>query len=622
MQFTELEELYEHLETNAGDYKYNHNIADLFQNLRDLKHEAGQRKEAKKAQWEVDCFRFTTDDGRLASNHSGIDGNGLPYEYPSLKNLTDNQLDYIEKRLAATSNPIMEARYSHILWDSSRKHNKHAKTAVDSYLLLVKFFEEREKELPEKNLGFRVLKSIENASYIAFKCKHRIDDVRSEMSRLVKEFNPESNWLFALTIGLIRHMLEGKSRFPKECYEGFPGIVFGLGKKNFDTGEFHNSIDLFKVGEQVNKKLGLDSHDWYRAIAESYVGLMDQREDLDPATSTFCQDAIHFYKKVRNDKKVKELEKRYEELKGQLRFGTIKTELDLTEYVLYCKEIVGEMIKKSSDEIVGLLITDKGLIPSQKAIEERLVKGSKRLSFTDKFPVAVSDHFGHTTEHFISDSEILYFHLLRQYAQELEIVSRYCINEIFIGAIRNGKLNFNLLLNFFIKYSWYGKNLPKKEPQKESSTYNWLSIIAPSLNEYFEQIKAHLISPQYNPNFVLAIDSLTLKIEGLVRDICRFSGVPTFYQKRDKNNLNIAREKDINQLLREKSVKELFDEDDLLLFRFVLVEKAGLNLRHRIAHCLLDYSGYSFSHMNLLLLILMKLGRYDFVNAKETTEGS
>ncbi|MEA2014831.1 MAG: DUF4209 domain-containing protein, partial [Thermodesulfobacteriota bacterium] len=71
---------------------------------------------------------------------------------------------------------------------------------------------------------------------------------------------------------------------------------------------------------------------------------------------------------------------------------------------------------------------------------------------------------------------------------------------------------------------------------------------------------------------------------------------------------------------REDPIKSLFDKDDLLFFKFVLIEKAGLNLRHKIAHCLIDYSEYNISYMHLLILVLFRLGRYDFVKSGETVE--
>jgi hypothetical protein len=115
------------------------------------------------------------------------------------------------------------------------------------------------------------------------------------------------------------------------------------------------------------------------------------------------------------------------------------------------------------------------------------------------------------------------------------------------------------------------------------------------------------------------MDSLVLKIEGLVRDICVFSGITTFYQTKDKQGRSIVREKDINWLLREIP-ENLFDEDDLLFFKFVLVEQAGFNLRHKIAHCLIDYSEYHMEYMHLLLLVLFRLGKYDFVKPDEAVE--
>jgi hypothetical protein len=119
------------------------------------------------------------------------------------------------------------------------------------------------------------------------------------------------------------------------------------------------------------------------------------------------------------------------------------------------------------------------------------------------------------------------------------------------------------------------------------------------------------------PNLVLSVDSLTLKIEGLIRDICRLSGETTSYMTKDSKNRNVVREKDIHALLYEEPIKKLFDEDDMLFLRFLLVEKAGYNLRHRVAHCLMLFQEYSISHMHLLILALLRLGKYDFV--KEET---
>jgi hypothetical protein len=134
---------------------------------------------------------------------------------------------------------------------------------------------------------------------------------------------------------------------------------------------------------------------------------------------------------------------------------------------------------------------------------------------------------------------------------------------------------------------------------------------------YFLQIGYYFLDPTNYPNLVLAIYSLTLKIEGLFRDMCQFSGIATFYMTKDNKGRDIVREKDIHALLYEKTIKKLFDEDDLLFLKFLLVEKAGYNLRHKIAHSLMLFHDYSIAYMHLLILALLRLGKYDFLKKEE-----
>jgi len=297
MEFFEIDELYKHLETDAGNYKYDHQIANLYQKIRDRKNEAGQAETAEKAQWEIDCFSFRTQSGELKCMFSGTDKNGQPWEYPSILKVSDKELEYIDGRLKSTSNPILKARYSHILWESPRKHIKYAKIAVDSYLELVSFYERKDRKDPQAHNGLNVLNSLVEASFLAFKVNYRVDDIRSEVSRLVKEFNFDSSSAFVMRARLIRHMLKGKAKFPPSCFSGFPEVCLDLGQRLFKEGKFHNAIHIFKTGEKVDNKLSQNTHDWNRSIAESYEGLMNERDESDLAVTHFCQNAIEYYRR-------------------------------------------------------------------------------------------------------------------------------------------------------------------------------------------------------------------------------------------------------------------------------------------------------------------------------------
>jgi hypothetical protein len=169
MDFAELEDLYRYLEEHAGDYKYPHQIADLFKKIRDLKYESGETDKMQKSQWEMDCYNFMMTKGELKPKFSGTDSEGHPFEYPDKSKLNDEERDYIADRFFKVSNPIIKARYAHILWSSSRKHRKYAEAAINSYLELVKFYEEKDKKDPQGHFGLDVLKSIEEASFLRIK---------------------------------------------------------------------------------------------------------------------------------------------------------------------------------------------------------------------------------------------------------------------------------------------------------------------------------------------------------------------------------------------------------------------------------------------------------------------
>lgn len=133
-EFSDLNSIYEHLESNALDYKYPHQIGREFQKLRDLKEKDKKPEEAEKAQWEVNFFNFMFDDGELKPMATMTNEKGKLVRIPYIGLFDEKVCAYLIERYEATSNPILKARYAHILWFSPKKHNKYGKAAVDAYL--------------------------------------------------------------------------------------------------------------------------------------------------------------------------------------------------------------------------------------------------------------------------------------------------------------------------------------------------------------------------------------------------------------------------------------------------------------------------------------------------------
>jgi len=613
-KYNELESIYEHLEENALDYKYPHQIAELFKNLRDLKHQENETDEVKKAQWEIDFFSFGINDNKLSPKFTATDEKGEVIEYPHLNRFDDRTYTYLIERLNVTNNSLPKARYSHILWLSPKRHAKYAKNAIDSYLELLKIYEKKDIDIPEEHYGLDVINAIRNAFHIGCQVNYRQDEIKSEIIRLIKKFNINSSSTFALRFNLIDLMLSGKRKFSNKDFLGIEKVCWQLASLQVKKGNINGAIKLLELGEKIDKRLNQKSKNWRKRIAELFETLIEQAEKGNNlAALSFYQQALENYKIIKDVNKISEIEKKYAEFRESMKLAEFKQKIDQSEHIKKCREIAEKLAREEPEEIIKKLMVSKQLLPKYKDVEKIADEMGKKHAILKLFQKVVMDQRGHPAQHFTEDSEMKYFGMLEQYQIDLQINKTPLIREIFFSAVKHKKLSTENLLNFLVKHSWYGKNILKKLGEGREIRYSWINLLAPSIHEYFKEMDRFFHDLTNYPNLVLAIDSLTLKIEGLFRDMCEFSSVTTFYQKKDKKGRNITREKDLHTLLYEEKIKELFDEDDLLFFRFLLVEQAGLNLRHRIAHSLIYFQEYSVDLMHLLILALLKIGKYDFV---------
>jgi hypothetical protein len=614
-EFLSLDSLYKYLEENATNYKYLHQIANLFQKVRDKMHLDQKTDDETKAQWEMDVFNFSIAKNVASPLFEMTNAKGERIVHPSYANFVEATYDYIIERLESTNSPLLKARYAHVLWLSPKKHGKYAEIAIDSYMELIRLYEQKDKEQPTKHFGLDVITAIENAFYTALNIKdsERLKLIKSEVIRLVFKFNPESSSSFRLRADLINLMLNEKNVFSKDDFIGLNELCFDFAKRMTDI---HLKIALLELGEKIDQKLEIATQNWKQLIGESYEKLMLLSEKNNkPATIVFCQYALKYYRQTADSTKIAELEKKYDKLKGVMEFKKIEVKLNLEQHIKDCEKKAKKIVQYAPEAILSVLMANKNLVPTYSETRKFAEELLQEHPLQKIFPVEIIDERGHNVEYFSSEEEIAFYQTLQQYKMYLEAQFLPLIDAIILEAVKAKKITFPILIDFFQKHSWFGKPLARKN-QNQEIKYNWLGLLGPSLMEYFRQMSYLFASGNY-PNLTLCTDSLILKIEGLIRDLCNFSGITTFFSTTDKQGRIIYREKDLNALLHDEKTKELFDEDDLLLFKFVLVEKVGYNLRHKIAHSLMLSNEYSIEYMHLLLLLLLKIGKFDFRKKKE-----
>lgn len=610
---TILEQAYQELESKSIQEKYTHNLSAIFQNARDTLLKDGETDEATKAQYEIDFLNFNINSNKLSFLFSGTNEKGEPVEYPAIKQFTEDTYNFLIDRQKKAKSVILKARYSHILWLSSKKKIEYAKTAIDNYLKLIKIRENQDVDFPNDHFGLRVLENIKNAFLLSISVKYKVEVTKKEVIRLVKKYSDKSSSANAIRFQLIGLMLEQKLIFKEADFKGIVKVCEQMISKSYPTDKY-SVIDVLNLIIKVEKKLKNETAKYEKRIAEIWEELSYDREDeTNLISSDFCKNALKIYKKLKETSKVKELEKRFNELRKNIKLSSFGQEIDMTEMMEEFRKYADKLTDNEPFVIINSLMTDKGLLPTFEEVEKQAKETGKNSFLSHLANTSILDRNGNTTQYFNDKEEYEYYEILQSYHFSLELTKSNLIREIIFSGIKKGKLNANTFLSFLQQYSWLGKELEMSSNGGKPIPYCWLALIAPALNEYFVNLEFFFRNQTNQPNFILCIDSLSLKIEGMLRDICEFKGITTFELKLDKKGRTISQEKDIHKLLYKPEIADLIDKDDLLFFKFLLIEKAGYNLRHRVAHSLMTFYEYNINLMNLLIMAVLKFGKYNFV---------
>jgi len=614
-KFNTNDEVYEYLEKTSFTDKYPNSVSDIWQKYRDDKYKLKDMDAVKLAQLEMDIFNFTIRDNELHFMWSGSDKEGNPVEYPSLNTFTNESYEHIKNKFAKTDNIYLRVRYAHLLWLSPHKNQKYAKSAIDDYLLIIeeqieKLFSGETKDTPHK-----VLYYLKNIFYLSTQIKYKTYVVVSIILEKIKNYKSIQTKNHFLQYNLIRFINDNFKLFKDTPLKEIVEIAWDISNILESNNEYHPAIQMLKIGVAIEEKIGSAKYNWKKNEALIFEKLLTESHN-DLASISYCQEALNSYKQIKDATKVKELETKFIELKENVGLQEFSQEIDVEKYINFCQNLAEDIVKKEPEEILKLLMHAKDLLPNKKELEEAINSQAELTPFLHMLTKTVHDQSGNPIQHFSSENEKVYFHLLESYGYFLSTQYIYLIHYIIYTCVRENKLNINNVLDFFEKYSWFGKTFTKKIMGKVYD-FNWLSQITGSLIEYFIQLKNIIHNVNYYPDLVMPTDSLTIKIEGLVRDLCAFNGITTFTQTKDKNDKLIVKEKDINMLLREEEIEKIFNPDDLLLFKFLLVEKKGYNLRHKVAHGLMHSSEYSIDNLHLLFICLLKIGMYDFTRVTE-----
>lgn len=603
-----MEKIIRKIEKNIDSYKFSFQISDEFLGFRDGK----DKNKSKEAQWEIDFFNFNFLDGELKPKYETINKDGDKKVYPSLDNFNQSTYKYLENRLNKSTHPILISTYATIFWNSPKKHTKYADKAITAFIDLVSYYKNKDLSQPDEHHGLRVISSIKNAFYIAKKSKSiRLSEIKNIILDLIVNYPEVSKSIFVLRIRLIELMI--KERFAKKALEDSNKIICKIGNSFKDEGDFFNAIAMFKTSYAVCRVIKKDDcNKWTEKQAQCYEKMSVVKKGEIPSLGhlDYCEQAIFLYKKTKNFKKIEILRKRYEKIKNNQNFKEISTPINysyIKKLIKYNEKKSKEISTRTTSEVLEILINNPFLLPNLKEVKEDAIEQINKHPILFISSIRVMDQRNNTPENFFEDSEKIKFKYIELYKFYFEIQYANLIKQILFRTVGMKSCFLFEVLSCLSVNTWYGKNLRTNN----GKSYRWIDILEPSLISFYDEYRKYVLWG-IEPNFILAIDSLSLKIEGIIRNLCVISKIPTTNFRDDGTTI----EADLPRLLQEPRLKEIISEEDIFLIRFVLTEKTGFYLRHKIAHSLIVKNDYHINYINLLFIIILRLGKYKLSTKK------
>src|SRR5436190_5064351 len=242
----ELQEIYDRIDKADSNLEVTPDgeIVRLFKELATSDAVKDQLVIVRKCQMEIDLQNYQITNNVLLPIFTGTTAEGDYYEYPSLKNYTKDDLDYIITRLKQTKNLALKLRYAHFLWLSPAKHNDWAVIAIALYKTWIKKLNLTVWDLEELRPAHIMQIAIENLLYLglSYRKKEEQGQIKKMALAIIRKFRP-GNKKRSFNINLIRTMLNLPAIFKKE---DFSSLTAKCVKYALSDPDLHHRIDIFK----------------------------------------------------------------------------------------------------------------------------------------------------------------------------------------------------------------------------------------------------------------------------------------------------------------------------------------------------------------------------------------
>lgn len=631
---TTLEKYLNQLDNGLYDVLNDHNINSELQKISDQIAKEGNEEDLKLSELNRMVFSLRKsfdyendpNNGKLkglswmtSGTITNEDGTKEPFYWPDATKLESNDFEYFEKRFKESSNLYIKSEYGLMVYFGAKTlYSKHRDFKSELFEILLSLSKEYLSKIENDfkyYIGF--YQAIKLAFGIAKESK-----LDKELAEII-EFIVSIHQAWVINKKLTLRLILDLSEILSENYSLIKGRVDlnEILKKNLEAAKELEKSNLWgaiyildiclKIKQQIGNNDTVPIIEKKARIYEQMA--LEAEKQHNPAMSNFAEESLRLFQSINSKTDIDRLKVFYDKVRGEAKLNKFIHEMG-SEYNQKIQNQIFKAVSESNElDIINYFI----VTPWYNSIDkiEKLTEKQKTYSvLTSLLPVNILDKFGNTIDIFATDEEKEKYSFWNTYLMYFQLGTQ-TMTQFFIEAYKAKKLSYNTTLSYLEK-TWFNDKI-KRNYINQSVDIKPIDLIKPGIKRIFEELDLLFKDNEntYEPDFITIIDSLTLKIEGLLRGFFEKIGIETF-KTRLKGKHKLVMEKQLDDLLSDLQPKTdnetVMLEEDRIMLKFVLSEKAGLNLRNNIAHGLMDHNEYKFETVVILFSLIMKLSNYLF----------
>lgn len=504
----------------------------------------------------------------VTKNEDGTDN-----EFPSVAMITQDIISYWKARLEQVRHPVLATRYAGLIYDfsfrvtSSKAHYTIAKKYIESLLNLVK---QKLYKVPVYAIGkasraLEVSLLMNDAACIEM-CKAMILSLENEIA---VEDKP-GLWGFSYDL-----LIAGKRKLVSAAEEA--GII----QKLEDRFQYMLLKDSWcsecaatrlltyyhRLKRPEETKRILKQLESSYAFATAGLSIMQQVH--------YVEKMYNFYKQFQLNEEAEITLKKLRDLSAEAdkEMKSIAAEINVSKEDL--DKYVDQILQGNSTEIVFAKII-KANTPGIEDAKQELSNLSKKAPLQFILTRDLLDKKGRRVAKIGPLSEDMEGHLAIHISNSIRI-GTFFLHLIFEEAEKREIFTTHEVMKFL-----------RKSCIIESERF---TVIQKGLDAYFAgeyAVAMHLLIPQF---------------EEAIRNLVELNGGSVMIQKDEFYNL-----KTFDHVLTDPIVTDVFGEDMALYFRILFTDRRGWNIRHNIAHGMLDTPQFNKQNTDRILHALLSVG--------------